>query len=138
MNFDENAYALISPNDMSIAAVGVRLLDRPDFLVGVYMFWDNFKDARNFLKGIVQEFGEARLYAINKNYSPGLVCKMSVDLPHLVRVPDDRLQLELLAMRASSPKPFLGLRYSATNGAWAPKSLPALTCIDSNWSYIPN
>jgi hypothetical protein len=138
MNYDERIYGLVNPHDKHIAAVGVRLLDRADYLVGIYCFWDSFSNPRQFLQDTVRDFGEARLYAMAKNSAPGLVCKMSIDVPHLIQLPDDGLRLDLLEMRASNPKPFLALRYDTAKRAWGARPLLALRCIDSAYSYVPN
>lgn len=144
MNYDEQVYCLVSPNDRRIAAVGVRLLDRADYLVGVYLFWSSIRNPRQFLRGIVQDFGEARLYAEkNSTYNPGLVCKMSISVPSLALLAEDteefrRLHLDLLEMRASNPKPFIALYYDVYKQAWDCHPLLALRCVDSNYSYVPN
>lgn len=143
MNFDERVYCLKNPLRKGITeAVGVRLLDRADYLVGVYLFWNSLRNPRWFLNGIVRDFGEARLYALDKISPPGLVCKMSIDVPSFV-LPEDapdyyRIKLDLLEMRASNPKPFLALYYDFKKRAWDYDPLLALRCVDSNYSYIPN
>ena len=124
-------------------AIGVRLLDRTDYLVGVYLFWNSFRNPRRFLEGVVRDFGEARLYAVDKKSPPGLVCKMSISVPSLGLLAEDsddyyRINLDLLEMRASNPKPFLALYYDSGKKLWDCEPLLALRCVDSNYSYIPN
>lgn len=138
MNYDERVYGLVDPHKRHYAAFGVRLLDRADFLVGVYLFWGHLRNPKRFLEGVVRDFGEAQLYATTTDRIPGLVCKMSIDVPNLIHFPDDDFRLDLLAMRASNPKPFLALRYDTIRRAWDTKPLLALRCVDSNYSFIPN
>jgi len=143
MNFDERVFCLVSPYESKIGAIGVRLLDRADFLVGVYMFWSDVQDSKVFLNRIVRDFGEARLYSPSKSSPPGLVCKISVSVPSLVLVEEQcpgyhHLKLDLLEIRASNPKPFLALNYDSRKRAWDYKPLLPLSCVNSNYSYIPN
>lgn len=143
MNFDERVFCLVSPYESKIGAIGVRLLDRADFLIGIYMFWNDVDDTKRFLNSIVRDFGEARLYSPCKTSPPGLVCKMSVSVPSLILIGEEcpgyyRLKLDLLEIRASNPRPFLALHYDSRKRAWDYKPLLALRCVDSNYSYIPN
>jgi len=107
------------------------------------MFWNNFTNPRGFLRSIVRDFGEARLYSFDKTSPPGLVCKMSVDVPSFAVLSEDftnyyRIKLDLLEIRTSNPKPFLALRHNSDRGIWDSRPLLALRCVDSNYSYIPN
>lgn len=144
MNLDERVYGLINPSDpRSIAAIGVRLLDRADYLVGVYLFWEQIQNPKSFLENVARAFGEARLHSFGKGTAPGLVCKMAIDVPSLVLL-DERfeayqdIRLTLLEMRASNPRPFLGLRFNDKERSWDYCLVPALSCLDSNYSYVPN
>lgn len=144
MNFDERVYCLLNPfRDWSPAAFGVRLLDRADYLVGVYLFSNSGRDHKRFLDEVVRVFGDARLYSLDKNCPPALVCKMSLDVPNLIVLDEAfanyfKLRIDLLEMRASNPKVFLSLSYDLNERRWHSKPLPALRCVDSNYSYIPN
>jgi hypothetical protein len=144
MNFDERVYCLLNPfRDWSPAGFGVRLLDRADYLVGVYLFWNGVGSPKRFLDDVVRVFGDARLYSLDKNCPPALVCKMSLDVPNLIVLDEAfhnyrKLRVDLLEMRASNPRVFLSLSYDLNQRRWNHKPLLALRCVDSNYSYIPN
>lgn len=123
VSLDEKIYYLINSDRYKVEAMGVKLFDDEDYLVGLYMFWDNYKNPKHFLKDIVREFGEAYLYAPNKNSDPGLVCKMNFDEPNLSILVEKAknyrdIKLDLLEMRASNPKPFLALNYDSKKKIW--------------------
>jgi hypothetical protein len=141
---DEKLYCLINPEaSTSIGAIGLKLLDRPDYLVGLFMFWNNVEDPVKFLEEMVKDFGEVRLFAPANFFHPSLVCKMCIDTPLYVVLDDKskgfrRFLLDFLEMRASNPKPFISLRFNSERKAWDGKPIPYLSSIDSNFSLVPN
>lgn len=143
MNFDERVFCLMNPlKGWTPVAFGVRLLNRADCLVGFYVFED-FRKGRKLLGDIMSTFREAQIYALDSRCKPGVVCKMIVDAPNMIVLDHrfnnfEKLRIDLLGMRASNPKPFLALRYDLGRAKWSYSLLPALACVNSNYSYIPN
>lgn len=141
---DERVYCLMNPERPGrIDAMGVRLMGRPDFLVGIYLSWANVKDQKAFLWDVVEVFGEVRLCTLVHGFPPALWCKMSISVPYL-RLLDEKaslfkkIRVALLEIRASNPKPFLGLSYNQETKLWEATPVAQLAGIDSNFDLIPN
>lgn len=136
--FDDTVYVLGSQDAGRMDAAGLRMNGWNYELVGVYFFWDEYNNPCALLKEVVRKFGEARIYGLPEHErGPGLVCKFSADQMPKVLSPESRgykkLRMDLLEMRASSPKPYLSLQFEKDFNSWMPTLVPELASLDSNY-----
>ena len=141
---DERIFMLVNPKvPERIGAIGLKLLDRADCLIGLYFDWSAHENPREVLREIVGLFGEARFYAPSQFFEPALVCKMAIDIPSYVALGEKsrdyrKIKIDLLEIRASNPKPFVSLHFNRERNIWDYKPVLSLGCVDSNYSYVPN
>lgn len=144
MNLDERVFCLLNrSNNTTIEAVGLRFMDGADYLVGLYLSWSRLENPTLFLMELLKTFGKVMQTNLDWHKPGGLACKMSIDVPNLCllepEVPYYReIKLELLEIRALNPKPFLALHYDRQKELWIGKPFAPLSCVDSNYGFIPN
>ena len=83
MDLDEKIYCLLNPlRDGIIEALGLRLLERADFLVGLYYGWQAYPK-NDFIFEMAGLFVEASFICFQKEAPCGFASKMSIDFPYL-------------------------------------------------------
>jgi len=143
MTLDEKLYAILNRDSNRVEALGVPMLDRPNYLVGLYFGINYRENPEKDLVDIGNTFGEAMFISVKHNRFQGLVCKMSVPFPDLYCVcsetdKDHFIQDSILKMRDDNPKPILALYYNSKNKFWDYKAVPWLSSLNSKFSYVPN
>ncbi len=142
-DLDERVYCVVNLSDScKVEAVGVRLANGSDYLVGSYLFWDKFENPRPILEEMIGLFGEVRLYAPPGSSRPGLVCKMSFAEPALCLLSGNTkdyksLKLDLLELRATNPRVFLHLDYDSEKKLWNYKPVLTDPTGISNYNGLP-
>jgi hypothetical protein len=142
MSIDERLFFVATADrDASVEAVGVRMADWHDFLVGVYFFGHGRVDADAFLRDVVAQFREAVVYQPSSAFRPGLVCKMRVDPDGLRVVEEDDgryawLRSDVLEFRVREPRPFVSLGYDAGRRGVVAELLPELGYLRSAYSAV--
>lgn len=111
-------------DSFNVDAYAVKLFDgHENRFVGLYMFWNNkeneYWNPKDFLKGIVDMYGEAKLQKLPGEQNAGLVCNLNykgpednIEILHPSTTNYNDIKLDLLEMRASDPKPLLSLEYN--------------------------
>ncbi len=78
MQLDEQVYIAKSSDLKHVAAIGMRMANWHEFLVGVYFYWNQIADREYLLGAVLKRFGEASLYGKQREWGHGLICKLDV------------------------------------------------------------
>lgn len=143
-NMNNLLYIINSNSKKKIDGVGVKVMEHPEIITGVFYYQGNVKGLNKFLDDVMDSFGGIiRLYSADYFPKPGLACKMMLNPKNYRNVnlrilKNHSLYGNLSDLVAMDPEPIIHLNFNKRKNYWDYKTIPELSCINSNYNYIPN